>query len=298
MNSLHGYEVVSELPLQRLSASAGDRGRIEIASAPERLLDRAGELTAWHELRGIEFALARADGHMLAWCSRTGAFEIDPAAGRVRVSEASLDEAWEHRVGTTAVPLLAAERDDLAIHASAVAVDGRGVLLCGPSGRGKSTLALMSARLGHRVVTEDGAVVALGGHAPLVWPGARGVRVDDRAADAAGLAPSGGNGRGGLGLRRLRTVGLQLEASGPVPVTAVCQLTERGPRLEVTRLAAAQALPGLAPSLIHAGGADSLRPAFARLATLVESVAVFRVTMPDRLDGLGDATQSLLARVA
>src|SRR5687768_16050936 len=100
MNSLHGYEVVFELPLQRLSASAGDRGRIAIASAPERLLDRAGELTAWHELGGIEFALARADGQMLAWCSRTGAFEIDPAAGRVRVSEASLDEAWEHRIGT------------------------------------------------------------------------------------------------------------------------------------------------------------------------------------------------------
>lgn len=41
------------------------------------------------------------------------------------------------------------------IHASCVAVDGRGVLLCGPSGSGKSDLALRLIDGGARLVADD-----------------------------------------------------------------------------------------------------------------------------------------------
>jgi len=169
------------------------------------------------------------------------------------------------------------------------------VLLCGPSGRGKSTLALMGARLGHRVVTEDGAVISFQADEALVWPGPRGVRVDDRARAAAGLPVGDEDRRPDGRQRRLRSLEPDRHALQPLPVTAVCKLAERGPRLEVTRLGAAEALPGLAPSLIHAGGTDSLRPAFARLATLLEHAPAFLVTMPDALDEALPATRSLLA---
>lgn len=298
MGSIHGYEVSSGLPLTRLSHSAGARGEIEIEFGPSALLDRTGELTAWHEMEGLQFALARADGVVLGWCSVTGAFEADPAAGRVRVCGASLDDAWEHRMGTTAVPLLASLRSDLAIHASAVQTEAGAVLLCGPSGRGKSTLALMGARLGHRVVTEDGAVISLDGPDALVWPGPRGVRVDDRAEAAVGLAGEGAGQRPDVRQRRLRSLQPDMHALEPLPVVAVCNLAERGPQLEVTRLGAAEALPGLAPNLIHAGGTESLRPAFARLAALLERAPAFSVTMPDLLDEALPAARSLLARVA
>jgi HPr kinase/phosphorylase len=46
--------------------------------------------------------------------------------------------------------------DRLYIHASAVALDGAGVLICGTSGTGKSTLALEMMALGAELVADDG----------------------------------------------------------------------------------------------------------------------------------------------
>ncbi|TNJ41173.1 HPr kinase/phosphorylase [Phaeobacter sp. B1627] len=50
------------------------------------------------------------------------------------------------------------ERDPdspLILHASCVAYDGRGILLCGPSGSGKSALALELMARGARLVADD-----------------------------------------------------------------------------------------------------------------------------------------------
>lgn len=45
------------------------------------------------------------------------------------------------------------------LHATAVAVNGQGVLIRGPSGAGKSGLALQLMSLGARLVADDGVVV-------------------------------------------------------------------------------------------------------------------------------------------
>lgn len=41
------------------------------------------------------------------------------------------------------------------MHASCVSVDGNGLLICGPSGSGKSSLALQMMALGARLVSDD-----------------------------------------------------------------------------------------------------------------------------------------------
>jgi hypothetical protein len=68
--------------------------------------------------------------------------------------------------------------------------------------------------------------------------------------------------------------------------------------LKVTKLSAAEALPALTPSLVHAGGAASLRPAFALLARLVEELRVWRVTMPDDLSRVREAARTVLCHAA
>jgi HPr kinase/phosphorylase len=71
------------------------------------------------------------------------------------------------------------------IHASCVAVDGRGLLIMGPAGSGKSALALQLMALGADLVADDQAELALNGdqviaRCPLALQGlieARGVGI-------------------------------------------------------------------------------------------------------------------------
>jgi energy-coupling factor transporter ATP-binding protein EcfA2 len=302
MGSLYGYEVATDLPLQRLNPARGERGRIHLDRGPAALLERCGELTAWQgwpDADGQDFAVARTAAGLVTWSSVTGGFDIDPDALRIRVMTPRFDNAWEHELAATAVPLLLAERHDLPLHASAVAIDGQAVLFCGPTGRGKSTLALTAARLGHVVMTEDGAVLDFTSSDAVIWPGALGIRAGEdviaadgaRAGDAA-ISP------GQRSSRRLQTLPRELQANGPAPVAAVCHLGQRQAELKVARLSPAQAIPALAPSLIHAGGAASLRPAFALLARLVEQVSVYRVTMPDDLSRIREAARRVLSHAA
>jgi hypothetical protein len=65
------------------------------------------------------------------------------------------------------------QRRLLVLHASVVAVDGKGVAFMGDHGFGKSTIAAACVDHGLRVVTDDIAAIDLSGPVPLVHPGAR-----------------------------------------------------------------------------------------------------------------------------
>ena len=107
------------------------------------------------------------------------------------------------------------------VHGSAVAVDGRGLLILGPSGAGKSRLAVELLALGAGLVADDRVRIAPGTPpvlaAPGRWPGLLEVR--------------------GLGL-------LRAPRAGPVPCSAVLDLGRPGsgrlPRHGTTTLAGAE----------------------------------------------------------
>ena len=275
MGSIFGYEVVSDEPLQRLSDAVGARGRVHLVRTDRPLLDRQGELTAWDERAdGAGFALARSGATLLAWCAATGEFEIDATDATVRCHSRA-GAAWEHRIGTMAVPLLLAELGELAVHAAAVGVCGRAVLFAGPSGRGKSTLALAASELGHPVISEDGVTIDPNDERLRVWPGLRGIRGD----------------RGFIELPAAR------EVREPLPLAAICVLGERGERLEIKPLSPAAAVPALVPSLIHSGEPAALGSAFALLARVLVGVPAYRVSLPDDIDLLGPSVGLLLAEI-
>lgn len=76
-----------------------------------------------------------------------------------------------------------ANRYSAPIHAACIALDGRGVMLCGDSGAGKSTLALALARAGWTYVSDDGVYVALGRNDRRVFGRCSSVRLRPEGAE-------------------------------------------------------------------------------------------------------------------
>lgn len=284
MGSLYGFDIKSELPLRRLNAAAGTRGELTIAAAAGPLTEPEQEPTgARIDDDGFCWfaAYPLADGGCLLRMPPTGSFLLEPDAGRIVVDSTDEDaELLEHRVASTAVCTLLSMRDDLVLHAAAVERDGEAIVFCGPSLRGKSTLARALGEAGCRLLGEDGIAIELGAPAAIVHPGARGVRMRNRDE----------NGRN-------RTVLLEDPGHGeaePCPVASVVLLSERGTEFEAGRLQPARALALLTPSLIHSGGRTAVAAAFQRLAALLGAVPAFEVSLPDDLEALPETCQRFL----
>jgi hypothetical protein len=288
MGSLYGFEVKSELPLTRLNVAPGVRGELKIEAAAEPLVAPATEPTStlvdeegrcWYASYELE------GGDVLLDLQPAVGFSLEPEDGRIVVDSRSDDAGLvEHRIVSSAICMLLGLRGDLVLHASAVEVNGRAVLFCGPTLRGKSTLARALGEAGRPVLGEDGIAIELGEDGPVAFAGARGVRV----------RRGGGNARNRTDL--VADPGSDEPAS--CPVGAVVLLGERGSELEVEPLEPAQALALLTPNLIHSGGRASIGAAFARLATLLGSVTALRVSLPNDLEALPTTAQKLLALIA
>jgi hypothetical protein len=287
MGSLYGFDVKAELPLRRLNAATGTRGELMLEMADELLPAPLGEpVSTLVDDDGRRFyASHELDGRCLLELPPSGEFLLDPRALRVTVRVGDSDEALrEHRIASSAVCTLLAMRGDLVLHASAVEVEGRAVLFCGPTGRGKSTLASALGEAGHGVLGEDGMAIDMEREDPVAFPGARGIRV--RSLDAEGarrtdLAPDPGP-----------------HEPPPCRVAAVVLLDERGEALSVEALPAARALALLTPNLVHSGGREAIAAAFGRLARLLHTVPAFRASLPGDLDSLPSAAARLLDEIA
>ncbi len=287
MGSLYGFEVKTELPLRRLNAAAGTRGELTIDAVTGPLAVQRGEPVS--TLVGDDgrrfYASYELGDRCLLELPPSGEFLLDPGAARVTVRVGDGDEALrEHRIVSSAVCTLLAMRSDLVLHASAVTVEGRAVLFCGPTGRGKSTLALTLGEAGHAVLGEDGVAISMGTEGPIAFPGARGVRVRSLDPD---------------GSRRTDLVPDPApHEPPPCPVAAIVLLGERGEALAVEPLEAARALALLTPNLTHSGGHEAIAAAFGRLARLLHTVPVVRASLPEDLDSLPSAAADLLDGVA
>lgn len=281
MGSLYGYEVETELPLRRLNRAPGTRGTLRVEEAGGPLAENRGEpvSTLVDERKRLWYASHELNGSCLLVLPPSGEFLLDPAAGRVTVDAAGDDlELLEHRIASSAICTLLAMRDDLVLHASAVATTDGAIVFCGPSRRGKSTLARTLGGLGHPLLAEDGIAVSLEGDGPTAYPGARGVRLRRPLAETSvELAPDPGP-----------------EEPGPSPVRAVVLLRERGESLTLEPLEPARALALLTPNLVHSGSRKAIAAAFGRLARLLRSVPALGAALPDDLDGLPAAARKLL----
>lgn len=284
MGSLFGFDIDSELPLTRLRSADGPRGRIVVARAGPGILDEPAEITSIDSLETASgqhvFVVGNAgDRHMIG-CSATGSYRFSNHEMRVETAPEGTPEMWEHRLLSVIIPIMLAGRGDLVLHACAVEIARKAVLFCGPPMRGKSTLALTFSELGHRVLSEDGAVFERLADGWVVWPAATGARI--RVESDHGVVAK-------------VVTHLSSPEAGPLPPGAVVLLEPRGGTGVPVPADRATSLVDLTTHLLHRGAVDAFRPAFGLLAELLADVPVMRVSVPDDLLGLPAAAANLAA---
>jgi hypothetical protein len=160
----YGLRIHTSIPLPELVAEGGERevsirlGRVEhpqFSETPE------ADSAFFSPTPEEDYVFFREVGSFLV----RGGNEIvvDPSPG--------LDERVLRLllIGPVMAVLLR-QRGHLVLHASAVAVAGAAILFLGSSGRGKSTTAAALRARGHRLVTDDVAVLRVEESPPLVYP--------------------------------------------------------------------------------------------------------------------------------
>jgi hypothetical protein len=108
------------------------------------------------------------------------------------------------------------------LHASAVAVDGDGILICGGPGAGKSTLAAACVARGADLISDDLSAVRFDGKTCWLVPGRRSIRLHPRAANLLGDSENLGPARDGKSHRAPAKTTLQA-----VPLRRIVVLRDR-----------------------------------------------------------------------
>jgi hypothetical protein len=204
-----------------------------------------------------------------------------------------LDDRWRTAVALFLFHrLLRLRPDALFFHAATVAVAGRGALLVGPKGGGKSTTALALAARGHALLGDETACYLPADRTVLPMRRPVGVKPGPRArAVAEGLARAGLAPQEAGILRADVSALLPAVEAAPVPLRSVVFLRGFAPAPDIAPLEAGReelaALQPLACSLVDASPA---RRVF-EMVRLFEGLSVFRLRPGDP-----DETAAVLER--
>jgi hypothetical protein len=110
--------------------------------------------------------------------------DLERGRARITISEAALRHPLYLQYFLLATPLCCvATRCSTPVHAACVALNGRGVLLCGDSGAGKSTLSYACARAGWTYVSDDASYLLNDGTRRLMTGNCHQVRFRPSAAE-------------------------------------------------------------------------------------------------------------------
>lgn len=251
------------------SIGRADEGRVAAgSSAVERL--------CWDRLSEVQIAADRIDCRVL------------PDADRHEVEARLFGPAaayWLERLG------------HIALHASALALDGRAVVVAGPSGAGKSTTAAAGWSAGARILADDLCGLQHDGGL-FVSPGPGWIRLESDTARRFGL-PFPRRARRRRGKVRVH---LGARPTESVPLAALVLLSPRhGPRCRLKDLSPTDAFPRLqgasyvGPDVARRAGFEASR--FLAMTRLLDEVPVYELTLPEGLDETTRGVAELLDRL-
>jgi hypothetical protein len=222
--------------------------------------------------------LVNANGHSI----------VEPSPG---ATEADVRCFRDESVAAVAAVL----RGQLALTASAVAIDGRAVVLCGRAGAGKSATAAALALRGHPVLADAVTVISAptDGGEPIVTPTGRELSLWPDVASELGLNANAGRVVRPALAKRAYGLG-PAPAAAPAPVAAIVALgvsgSGRPPDLQaiagtdrVALLAASRWHRAVAAALGQLGTEFSLFTQLASTGSWVQLVRPWRGSSPNAL---------------
>lgn len=205
----------------------GQRPGSVLADPPSRIRLDAGELDRrWdaltapplraRELRFDETLLLSVDfaepaGYLL-WTRDFGRVLISPDGIELLCEPDPTNEDWASILAAQALPLAATIRGLEVLHASGVVLDGRALLVAGPPGAGKSSLAAALVRAGGQLLSDDAVALQLAEGALIAHAGS--VVLQLRAAEDERLSA---DERAALGRPASTSAGKRRYVSGSVP---------------------------------------------------------------------------------
>ncbi|QKC87218.1 serine kinase [Mesorhizobium sp. NZP2234] len=241
------------------------------------------------------------DRQYLAWHA-VGAFLIS-GSNRIDIEPApGVDDALlAFPLLGPVMALLLHQRGLLVLHASAIAVAGRGAIFMGDKGAGKSTTASALIRAGHDLLTDDVVAMDLANPvAPMIVAGFPQIKLaaDAAAAISLGQAEVRPQVHPAIGKMQHRLHGAF--SGGLVPATRIYVL-ERGQKAGIMPLPGIAALPAIIKfSYVTRFGRAALSGDFAALhfrqcSAIANHVGVFRLEVPTGLDRIGEAVELIEA---
>jgi hypothetical protein len=157
--SWQGFHQIFDMPPIRFHVGITEGGSGECPPAPS---SRVREHLCSHVADAANFAISdAAAAFTFLWLSETTLAHRDYIRYFMLESSSMFHLAARYSIG---------------IHAACVEFDGRGFLLCGDSGAGKSTFAYACARAGKTYITDDASFLVVGREDSLVVGNARQVR--------------------------------------------------------------------------------------------------------------------------
>jgi hypothetical protein len=289
-----GFDVRSALSFRYLRPGSGG-STIEIDELPEPRRPIGDPVRRWIPTaeHPFEAELFAEDDRFLLRVTGTGWYEIDPARPRIRVPVGGDPVRREERTWGFPAALCFTHRGDVPLHAAAVDVGGRALLLAAPGRFGKTTLAASFLRGGHRLLSEDISCCRLSDPATVV-PGPAMLRVRH---DAYAELELPGTHRVGEDEDRVH-LALDLDARGsgqPVPIAGIVLLHRGDGDTSLDRVPAAAALPDLWALSFKLPTDEDRARSFRAIADVAASVPVWRLVRRMRYDEVDALIERLIA---
>ena len=282
---VHGAEIVCDFPLPELT------GLQRVCSSVVKIT--ADESLSFPSREG-ESVQVDSSGFRIGW-EKVGAFQVTPA-GCIRyrrlpgASDALIRVPLLGSVLAVALHYLGT----LVVHGNALSIGGKGIILAGAKGQGKSTLSAALVARGHAVHADDAVSVAVGpDNRGEVFRGTRGLRLwPDAIVPAFGSNPPS---RPIHELSEKRVVPLRNQKETPacLPLERI-YLLEDADNIALQPLGATEAWPlVLAHALVSRFGTELLRGRgaarhFAACVALARRVRCVRLRRPRDFARLGE----------